>query len=250
MNTSSNHSSRVASASLLLASVVLMSACQTNPLAPAPAPAPVAQAPRTGPGGCIYPQKTTTVMEPRGDRTKSMTIGALVGALGGAAVGSQTSDKSSVGARNGALLGGLVGALAGSAYANQMKAVERPDGTVQLEVPGSVMFAVDSADLSPQFQSTLDAVGKTIATYCGVDAEIIGHTDSSGDDAYNLALSQRRAASAQTYLQSYLSRTGITDRTLATSGMGEAQPIADNTTEAGKAQNRRVEILLKPRATS
>lgn len=235
---------RLGAITLAVAASFSLVACKTSP----PQHEPQAQAPATGPGGCIYATKPAPAQPDTHvrDRNKAIAIGALVGALGGAAVGSQVADKSSVGARNGALLGGLVGALGGNVYANQIKATEQPDGSVKMDIPGSIMFATDSSALAPDFRSTLDAVGRTMARYCGVNAEITGHTDSTGSLAHNQELSLRRAESTQVYLQGVLRNAGVSDRTLTIRGLGPSQPVADNATEAGRAQNRRVEILLQP----
>ncbi|NDY92235.1 OmpA family protein [Ideonella sp. TBM-1] len=179
-------------------------------------------------------------------RTQGAVVGAAVGAVAGGLVGSQVSDRSSVGARNGALLGAIGGALAGSAYAKHISMTEQADGTVKLNIPGKVMFASNSSDLSPEFRGTLDKVGGVIAEYCGVNARIVGHTDSQGEAAYNQALSQRRAASVQQYLSAVLSGKGAQGRQLAVEGAGESQPVASNLNEDGRAQNRRVEVFIIP----
>jgi outer membrane protein OmpA-like peptidoglycan-associated protein len=181
-----------------------------------------------------------------GNRTKGALIGGAVGAVAGGLVGSQMTKKSSTGARNGALLGAIGGALAGSVYAKSISTTEQPDGTVKLNIPGKVMFAVGSSDISPEFKSTLDSVAGVVAEYCDVNARIVGHTDSSGDETANRQLSLKRATTVEQYLASVLQAKKVSGRQLSVDGLGESQPIAPNTTEDGKAQNRRVEIFLIP----
>lgn len=100
-------------------------------------------------------------------------------------------------------------------------------------------FAFDSADLSADMKTALDDVaGQLMATPGDEQIEIVGHTDSKGAEGYNQSLSERRAQSAADYLIS----KGVNPTSISVSGMGESSPVADNATEAGRAQNRRVEI--------
>jgi len=176
--------------------------------------------------------------------TKNAAIGAAVGAVAGGLIGSAVSKKSSVGARNGILLGALGGALAGSKYNSMIGMTEQNDGSVKLNIPGSVMFKTGSAEISPEFATTLDSVGGTIKEYCGVTGTIIGHTDSTGTPDGNRKLSLDRARS----VGSYLTAKGIDPSRLQQDGRGQDEPVAANTTEAGRAQNRRVEIFVRPPA--
>ena len=110
-------------------------------------------------------------------------------------------------------------------------------------MPGSVAeFDVDSSALRPQFQQTLSEIAVTLNNYPETYLDVVGHTDSDGSDAYNQALSERRAQSVATYLES----RGVNRARMATLGYGETQPIASNATAAGKQQNRRVEIRIAP----
>jgi outer membrane protein OmpA-like peptidoglycan-associated protein len=181
-----------------------------------------------------------------GSRTQGALIGGAVGAVAGGLVGSQMTKKASTGARNGALLGAIGGALAGSVYAKSISTTEQADGSVKLNIPGKVMFGVGSSDISPEFKSTLDSVAGVVAEYCNVNARVVGYTDSSGEELANQQLSLRRATTVQQYISGVLQTKGVSGRQLSVEGLGEAQPIAPNTTEEGKAQNRRVEIFLIP----
>ena len=109
-------------------------------------------------------------------------------------------------------------------------------------MPGNVTFATDSSDLSPAFFSVLTSVSKVMTEFDRTVVEVAGHTDSTGSDAYNQGLSERRANSVSRYLQTQ----GINGQRLITLGMGESRPVADNSSESGRQANRRVEITMVP----
>ena len=104
------------------------------------------------------------------------------------------------------------------------------------DVTRQVQFALNSADLTDEGKKTLDEVAETLTRLKFVAGAVVGHTDSSGADAYNLKLSERRAQTVASYLEA----KGIAVGRLKASGAGESEPIADNTTKEGRAQNRRV----------
>ena len=120
--------------------------------------------------------------------------------------------------------------------------VVRNGDNITLNMPGNVTFATDSSDLSPAFFNVLNSVGKVLAEYEQTVVEVAGHTDSTGSDSYNQGLSQRRASS----VSAYLSAQGVIQQRMITLGMGEARPIADNTSSVGRQANRRVEITMVP----
>ena len=123
---------------------------------------------------------------------------------------------------------------------SDIDAVAAIGSTLRFVLEGEVLFTVDSSDLRPEAQAALDALAQDIAE-AGLDRfRVVGHTDSTGADAYNLDLSQRRAASVQAYLQAHPLLENVT---IASQGRGEAEPMADNQTEAGRSMNRRVEIV-------
>ena len=101
---------------------------------------------------------------------------------------------------------------------------------------------IPSAALQPGFRSTLDQIAQSLSQYPNSLIDVYGHTDSTGSDQYNQTLSERRAQS----VASYLTTRGVQSARLATRGFGESQPVASNTTEDGRAQNRRVEIRIVP----
>ena len=182
--------------------------------------------------------------------------GALIGAAIGAAAGLLSGDDA-VERRHRALVGVGVGALAGGAvgaYQDRQEAelrrqmegtgveVVRQGDNITLNMPSSITFGFDSASLQPQFQPVLDNVSKTLVQYNQTVVEIAGHTDSVGTDQYNQSLSERRANSVAAYLGSH----GVLQQRMISVGAGESRPIASNDTEAGRAENRRVEITLVP----
>ncbi|TIX49209.1 OmpA family protein [Alteraurantiacibacter aquimixticola] len=174
--------------------------------------------------------------------------GAGLGYLLGGLVGGKTARI--VGAGIGAAAGGYVGyrmdeqireleeATAGSG----VDVTETPNGDGILVNLPDVTFAVDSTAISPQMRNTLDGVAQSMVNYPNSLIDVMGHTDSTGSEQYNLDLSRRRAESVANFLTS----RGVARARIETIGYGEQYPIADNTTEAGRAQNRRVEIRITP----
>lgn len=194
--------------------------------------------------GCATQPASTPGCKPLGgtDATKATVIGGVIGAVAGAVVGGSVADKGAVGRRNGALFGALAGALAGNVYA---KATEQPDGSVKLNLPGNVLFPTGSHTLGGEVKPTLDTVASTIKEYCGVTARVIGHTDNVGAYSSNQGLSERRAQSVVAYLESQ----GVEASRLSSEGLADSSPVASNADAAGRQQNRRVEILVKPPAS-
>jgi outer membrane protein OmpA-like peptidoglycan-associated protein len=180
-------------------------------------------------------------------------VGALGGAVGGAIIGAATGTDPRVGALIGAGVGGLSGAAVGS-YMDQQEAemraqlastgvsVTRNGAQIILNMPSNITFAVDSASINPAFQQTLVSVALVLQKYNRTVVDIAGYTDSDGSDAYNQTLSMQRAQS----VAGFLGQQGVDTRRFNVLGYGETQPIASNATEAGKAQNRRVEIYISP----
>ena len=215
-------------------STLALAACNTTPQQ---------QASSTGPGGCKPLGGTQSTSA--NSNTTNAAIGAVAGGVLGAVVGRSVANRSSVGTRNGLLLGALAGGLAGSQYNKLIGMTEQNDGSVKLNIPGSVMFSTGSATISPSFASTLDSVAGTIKEYCGLTATVTGHTDSTGTVEGNRRLSADRARSVANYLVS----RGVDPMRLQQTGRGQDEPIASNATEEGRAQNRRVEIFVRPPAS-
>lgn len=189
-------------------------------------------------------------------KTSAATKGAIIGAVSGAVVGLASGDDS-VERRQRALIGAGVGALAGGSigyYMDRQEArlraelagtgvsVHRSGDNITLNMPGNITFATNSSDLSPQFFDVLTSVSKVMDEFDKTIVEVAGHTDSTGTDAYNQALSERRAESVAQYLRT----REVNPQRLITIGLGESMPVADNGTDAGRQLNRRVEITMVP----
>lgn len=184
---------------------------------------------------------------------QSINKGAL-GALGGAAAGAAIS-KATGGEKTGrdALIGAALGGAAGLYMENQEKQLKQQmagtgvevnrnptTGNIDLVMPGNITFAHDSTNINPSFYNTLDKLAQTMVQYDQSTVDIMGHTDSTGNPSYNQGLSQRRAQA----VASYLINRGVSSYRIRTMGYGQNQPIASNSTEQGRQQNRRVEIQI------
>lgn len=178
-------------------------------------------------------------------------IGGAIGALAGGVAGHQINhDK-------GRYVGAVVGALAGAAIGNYMDQQQRQlqqqvqgtgvnvtrvdEGTLQLNIPGDVLFATNQYQIQPNFYQTLNSVAQTMNQYPQTVVHVYGYTDDVGDANYNQGLSERRANSAAQYLASQ----GVNPQRIVVRGYGESYPRASNANEAGRQQNRRVEIFIK-----
>ena len=205
--------------------------------------------------GALVATTACTTDPNTGRRTISKTaIGAGVGLLGGYLAGDVIGGRSDrtakiIGAGVGALAGGAVGAYMDRQEAELRRQtagtgvdVIRSGDDLILRMPSGITFPVDSYAIQPQFQQTLNEVAQTLATYNQTYIDVLGHTDSTGSDAYNQTLSVNRAQS----VADYLSARGVARARIGVRGFGETQPIATNATEAGRAQNRRVEIKVVP----
>ncbi|MCF5710667.1 OmpA family protein [Pseudomonas syringae] len=177
-------------------------------------------------------------------------IGALAGALAGAAIDHNSRGK---GALIGAAVVGAVSAGYGY-YADKQEAalrasmantgveVQRQGDQIKLIMPGNITFATDSSAIASSFYSPLNNLANSLKQFNQSNIEIIGYTDSTGSRQHNMDLSQQRAQSVATYLTSQ----GVDQAHLSVRGAGPDQPIASNADANGRAQNRRVEVNLKP----
>lgn len=183
--------------------------------------------------------------------SKTVTYGAL-GAVTCGIIGAIAHDTTK-GARNSALACGAIGAGVGGymdyqekklreQLANTGVEVTRDGNQIKLTMPENVTFATGRYDLSAQAQNSLNGAAQTLATYVDTTLTIVGHTDSTGSDAINNPLSQNRANAVAQYLMS----KGVAASRMTVLGRGSSQPIASNATPEGRAQNRRVEILINP----
>ena len=120
--------------------------------------------------------------------------------------------------------------------------VIRQGDDLVLNMPSNVTFATNEASVQPQFRTTLDQVADVLKQYNQTYIDVYGHTDSTGSDQYNQALSERRATAVADYLAGH----GVQSARIGTRGYGKTQPIASNDTDAGRAANRRVEVKIVP----
>jgi outer membrane protein OmpA-like peptidoglycan-associated protein len=195
--------------------------------------------------GCTYPD---------GEPNKPAT-GALIGGLTGAVVGNAIGGHSN----KGTIIGGVVGAAIGGAIGTQLAEQERElrgslsgtgadirnDGSrLYVVLPESVTFATDSATVNSGFLPALRDVADSLRRHPASSVRVVGHTDNVGTEAYNADLSTRRALAVARVL---ISGGTASDR-ITYAGRGFADPVASNSTSAGRAANRRVEIIITPRS--
>ncbi len=178
--------------------------------------------------------------------------GGAIGTAGGAAVGAgvgKLAGNTAVGAIMGAAIGGVAGATIGAymdKQANEMREdlegahIERVGEGIKITFDSGILFDVNKTDLKPVAQQNIQELSETLKKYEDTNILIEGHTDDTGADEYNQNLSERRAKSVADYLNSL----GVANSRVTTTGYGEQQPIADNTTVQGREQNRRVEIAI------
>ena len=190
------------------------------------------------------------------DQLSKTSIGTATGAILGGVAGALIGQKSG-NARKGALIGAGIGALSGAGVGNYMDtqeaqlrdqlrstgvSVTRLGDNIVLNMPGNVTFATDSDQINPSFGSVLQSVALVLNKYNQSLIDISGHTDNVGTNLYNMDLSQRRAQS----VAQYLVNLQVSPQRMSVQGYGSTQPIAPNTNEAGRSQNRRVEIRIAP----
>lgn len=201
----------------------------------------------------------TTIDPYSGETVRNNTgTGVIAGAVGGALLGYLTNTSDGEQGRKNALIGAGIGALSGGAVGNYMDrqqaelrqelqgtgvSVTREGDNLVLNMPSDVTFGVDRADIQPQFVRVLEGVATILNRYPQTLVDVIGHADSSGAADYNLSLSERRASSVAMFLTD---RGRVLPGRMFVQGRGEAEPVASNDTLEGRAQNRRVEIVLRP----
>ncbi|MDP3401245.1 MAG: OmpA family protein [Brevundimonas sp.] len=183
--------------------------------------------------------------------------GVIAGAIGGAVLGYLTNTSDGEQGRKNALIGAGVGALAGGAVGQymdrQQRAMEeelsgtgvgvvRQGDNLVLRMPSDVTFATNQSSIDPRFNAVLADVAGVLQQYDRSTVDIIGHTDSTGGDGINQPLSERRALS----VADALIRNGVMPERLFIEGRSSREPVASNDTTQGRAQNRRVEILIRP----
>lgn len=192
------------------------------------------------------------------DTQRRTGTGAAIGAAAGAVIGAATASKkdrgkgAAIGAAAGAALGAGGGYLWSKRMQEQQAAMEQAtqgtgievsqtqDNRLKIEIPSDVSFDSGSATIKPSLRPVLDNLAGNLAQHPGTRVTIIGHTDASGSDAVNNPLSLNRAAA----VRDYLVPRGVASSRISVDGRGAREPVADNATPQGRAQNRRVEIFI------
>ena len=219
---------------LALVSAIAMSACATG-------------------GSYVQSDQYGNSTEQQNNRTsRGALIGTAIGVAAGLLTGNSATER-----RQHAMIGAGIGALSGAAVGNYQDRQERAlrartantgidvkrDGdNITLNLPDGITFDFGKSSLKPEFYGALNGVASTLKEYNQTMVEVTGHTDSVGSDAFNQKLSEERAGS----VAQYLTAQGVQRERMETLGAGKRYPIADNATDAGRAQNRRVEIRLIP----
>ncbi|WP_242434651.1 OmpA family protein [Hymenobacter amundsenii] len=223
---------------LLMAFVLFMSSCATSQ-----------------PRNPNIPEADTNGTGPRKTGMSKTAKGGLLGAGGGAIVGGVLGrviggkSGTAAGAIIGAAVGGTGGALIGRKMDKQAEELQRDMANAKVERVGEgikitfdsgILFDTNKSDLRQASMTEIQKMTETLKKYPDTNILVEGHTDASGSDAINNPLSQRRAQAVANYTISQ----GVDASRVTTQGYGSTQPIADNTTEAGKQANRRVEIAI------
>lgn len=188
---------------------------------------------------------------------KGTATGAGIGAVAGAVIGAATAGGNrSRSATTGAAVGAAVGAIGGYVWSKKMEeqrqkmeqasrgtgidVTRTADNRLKLNIPADAGFDVNRSEVKPALGNVLDRFASTMNEHVVTTIQIVGHTDSTGTDAVNNPLSVARAQATRDRLVA----RGVAAQRIAIEGRGEREPIASNDTEAGRAQNRRVEIYI------
>lgn len=178
--------------------------------------------------------------------------GAVIGTGGGAAAGAvigKTLGNTAAGAIAGAAVGGTVGAIIGRNMDRKAEkineeldgvTIQRVEEGIAVSFDSGILFGFDSSTLQPEARENLEKLSEILNDDDETVLMVVGHTDSTGDEDYNMRLSEQRAQSAADYMTSQ----GLSESRVETEGRGETEPIADNSTEAGQQDNRRVEVAI------
>jgi outer membrane protein OmpA-like peptidoglycan-associated protein len=198
--------------------------------------------------GCV-----TNSATPVGERQRD---GAIVGGLLGGFLGAAASDDNRAG---GALIGATAGAIAGGAIgatldrqardlrgslANDDIRIQNTGEELIVTMPEGILFDIDSAAIRASLQSDLRALARNLQQYPNTTVDVIGHTDNTGSASYNQDLSARRAQA----VAGVLLEEGVAPARVRAFGRGETEPVATNLTPEGRQQNRRVEVIIRPRS--
>ena len=183
------------------------------------------------------------------NKERGAVVGGAAGAAVGGVIGNNTGGSTAKGAIIGAVIGGAAGAVIGHQMDQQAKEidqtvtgakVERVGEGIQVTFDSGLLFDFDSDRIRPEAAANLRELANSLNKFGNSSLLIVGHTDSQGEDAYNQGLSQRRANAASAYLQSQ----GVPSSRVSASGRGELEPVASNSSDEGRQQNRRVEVAI------
>jgi len=190
--------------------------------------------------------------DPTRDRTRE---GAISGALVGGLIGFERGDDDNrlasmiIGAGVGAVAGGAIGSALDRQAAELRASLGNPDvgivntgSALVVTMPQDILFDVDSTAIRPALRADLMTVARHLQLYPDSRVSVVGHTDSTGSALYNQTLSERRALAVMTVLRD----GGVPSARLVAIGRGEDEPVASNLSDAGRALNRRVEIVIRP----
>ncbi|TCP62807.1 outer membrane protein OmpA-like peptidoglycan-associated protein [Rhodovulum bhavnagarense] len=201
---------------------------------------------------CTDPSANTG--DPRQRTKEGMAIGAGLGALTGLLLSKEGGDDAKnavIGAVGGAIAGGVIGNALDQQAADLRQGFDNDDINVVntgselvVTMPQDILFATDSAAVRPDLRSDLMVLAANLNKYPASTVDVIGHTDNTGAAGYNQDLSARRAAA----VSAVLTGSGVAPSRIRSYGRGEDAPIASNLTPEGRAQNRRVEIVIRPTA--
>ena len=192
--------------------------------------------------GCI------SADDPNRKAKQGAAVGAVAGAAAGAVVGNQSGNKEK-GAAIGAVAGVAVGAAIGHMMDKQQRELEQIEGVdvsrpaedeLNVVMKNDILFDFDSHALRSTSRSTLRDLAEVLVDYPETDIVVEGHTDATGTDSYNQALSVRRARAVRDFLMD----SGVVGSRISSLGFGESQPVASNDTAEGRQLNRRVEIEI------
>lgn len=201
----------------------------------------------------LFAAGCTTLDPVTGERTRNNTgTGAIIGAIAGAAAGTLAGGDD----RRNAIIGAGIGALGGAAIGNYMDRQEQnlrerlagsgigvtrvSQDRILLNFPADLTFDFNRDSVKSQFIGHLRDAAGVMRDYPQTTIDVLGHADSVGSDSYNQDLSERRAMN----VSSVLIQNGVIRERVIATGFGERQPIADNSTDSGRARNRRVEVMI------
>jgi outer membrane protein OmpA-like peptidoglycan-associated protein len=196
--------------------------------------------------GCV-----SNTADPNANRTRDGAIlGGMLGGILGAASSDDNQGRNAVfGAAAGAIAGGAIGAALDrqaqdlrASMANDQILIRNTGEELIVTMPDGILFDFDSAAIRASLQSDLRALARNLQQYPDTTVDVIGHTDSDGSPEYNMDLSSRRAAA----VAGVLLEEGVAPFRVRSFGRGEEQPVATNLTPEGRAQNRRVEVVIRP----